>query len=80
MVSWDLVMFELWIYERLWIRVKLYQKNPKGWGVEIFFSWKPSTSGWRHENSSRDGQGIPRHPSLVWFCDLETILSEITVG
>jgi hypothetical protein len=52
----------------------------QGLGVEMVFSGKPSTGGWRQENSSRDGEGILRHPSLVWFCDLGTGLGEITVG
>ena len=48
-------------------------------GVEIVFSRKPSIGGWRQENSSRDGEGILRHPNLVWFYDLETRLGEIRV-
>lgn len=49
----------------------------KGLGLEMVFFGKPSTSGWRQENNSKDGERILRHPSLVWFCDLGTSLGEI---
>jgi len=48
-------------------------------GVEMVFSGKSLISGWRQENSSRYGEGTPRHLSLVWFCDLKTCLGEITI-
>jgi len=51
----------------------------QGLGVEMVFSGKSSTGGWRQENSSRNGEGIMRHPSSVWFCDLRTSLSEIII-
>lgn len=51
----------------------------KGLGLEMVFSGKTSTNGWRQENCSKDGEIILRHPSLVWFCDLGTLLGEIMV-
>ena len=48
-------------------------------GVEMVFSRKTSTIGRRQENSSRDGEGILRHPSSVSFCDLKSELGEITI-
>ena len=50
-----------------------------GLWVEMVFFEKPSTGGWREENSSRDGEGIMRHLILVWLCDLKTDLGEIMV-
>lgn len=47
--------------------------------METVFSEKPSMGEWRQENSSRDGEGILKHPNLVCFCDLEADLGEITV-
>ena len=45
----------------------------------MVFFWKPSIGGWRQEKSSRDGEGILRHPSLIWFFDLGNGLGEITI-
>jgi len=53
--------------------------KPQGLVVEMIFSGNPSTGGWRQKNSSRDGEGIMRHPSSVWFCDLRTVLGEVMV-
>ena len=53
--------------------------NPQGIRMEMVFFEKPSIGGWRQENSSRDGEGILRNPSSVWFFDLGTSLGVITV-
>jgi len=58
---------------------EVVSRKSQGMGVEMVFSRNPSIGGWRQENSSRDGEGILRHPILVWFCDLRTGLGEITI-
>jgi len=57
----------------------VYGKS-QGLGVEIILCGKPSIGGWREKNSSRDVEGIMRHPSLVLFFHLSTGLGKITVG
>lgn len=52
-------------------------RKSQGLGVEMVFSRKLSTGGWRRENSSRDGEGIMRHPSSIWFFDIRTSFSEM---
>jgi len=51
--------------------------KPQGLGVDMVFSGKPSTGAWRQENSSRDGEGILRRPSSIWFSDLRVGLGEM---
>jgi len=55
------------------------EEKSQGLGVEMVFSMNPLKSGWIQEKSSRDGEGILRHPSLVWFCYLRIGLGEITI-
>lgn len=52
-------------------------EKSQGLGVEMIFFGKPSIGGWRQENSSRDSEGILRHPNLVWFYGLRISLGEI---
>lgn len=51
----------------------------QGLVVDMVFYGKPSTGVWIQEMSLRDGEGIMRHPSSVWFCDHGTNLDKITV-
>ena len=51
----------------------------QGLGVEMVFSEKTLTGGWRKENSSEYGKEILRHPSLCFFGDFLTGLGEIIV-
>ena len=72
-------LVDIWIARRFWIRVRWSQENPKGWCGDGFIR---ETLNWWVEigNSSRDGEGILRHPSSVWFCDLMTVLGELTIS
>ena len=58
---------------------EVVSKKSQDFVVEMVFSRNPSQGRWRQENSSRNGEGILRHPSLVWFCDLLTGFGEIAV-
>jgi len=76
MMQWDSFSVELCIFRTFLDLGEVVSRKSQGLGVD---SGKPSTSGWRHENSLRDGEGILRHPISVWFCDIGTSLGEIMV-
>jgi len=80
MVWWDSFLVELLYFHKFLDPSEVVLGKSKRLGLEMFFSRKPSTCGCRQENSSRDCEGILRHPSLVWFCDLRIGLGEITVA
>ena len=80
MVWWVSFLVELWIAGRFLDLGEVASGKSQGLRVEMVFSRKPSTCGWRQENYSRDGEGIMRYPSLIWFCDLGTRLGEIMIA
>jgi len=47
--------------------IEVVSRNSQGLRVEMVFSRKHLTGGWRQENSSRYGEEILRHPNLFWF-------------